>query len=389
MAPEHHDQRRRSWRSRLVGHRHDGSTGLAAPAVAALLLAIALMGAATARTVVAQTRADARATTAAQDAPRPPPDAPVTLVFGGDVHFESWLRDAVRRDPDGALRGLADLLAGADLAVVNLETAVTDRGDPAPKQHTFRAPPEGLEALGAAGVDVVSIANNHGMDFGRQGLADTVDAARRAGVALIGGGLDEAAAYRPHRVTIHGRRVAVFGATQVLDTFAIAEWDAGPGRPGLASAKRERGGLSRLLAAVRRAAATSDTVAVVLHWGQELRQCPLPRQRRLAGQLRAAGADVIVGGHAHRLAAGGFLGDAAVGYGLGNLVFYATDGPATTSGALAVTIAPDDRTTVRWRPAVLREGVATPVDAADRTGALTSWRALRSCSGLTAAPRSG
>lgn len=353
----------------------------------AILLAWMLMAGVSVGTITGRTPTTREPT--ATESRRPPPSGAVTMVFGGDVHFESWLRDRVLADPDDALADMAPLFADADLAVVNLETAVTTRGTRAPKQHAFRAPPEGLTALAAAGVDVVSIANNHGMDFGEAGLSDTLEAAAAADLEVVGGGMSESAAYAPHRATINGRRIAVFGATQVLDTFALDAWNAGAGQAGLASAKSTRSGLRRLLAAVRRASAVDDTVVVVLHWGQERRQCPLPRQRRLARRLVEAGAHVIVGGHAHRVGPGGFLGAAVVHYGLGNLVFYTSDGPGTASGALAVTIAPDDTTTLQWRPAALRGGVATPLDGARRAGALDGWRALRSCTDLTATAAGG
>jgi poly-gamma-glutamate synthesis protein (capsule biosynthesis protein) len=317
------------------------------------------------------------------------PTAPVTLAFGGDVHFESWLRDRVVAAPEGALQRMAPLFADADLSVVNLETAIGERGTAAPKRHTFRGPREGLTALAAAGVDVVSVANNHGMDFGVEGLEDTLRAADQAGLHVIGGGMTDAAAYEPHRVRVNGRRISVFGATQVLDTFALDVWNPGPDRPGLASAKSTRGGTRRLLAAVRHAAATDDTVVVMVHWGRERRQCPLARQRRLAQQLATAGADVIVGGHAHRVGPGGFLGAAVVHYGLGNLVFYSSDGPGTESGVLAVTLAPDDATTIVWRPAALRGGVAGPLRGGQREAAADKWSALRSCTSLTAAADTG
>lgn len=352
-----------------------------------LLLALALMAVVSLHTVVAGATDGTPA--GGPDAARPRPTAPVTMVFGGDVHFESWLADTVLVDPQGALTELADLLADADLAVVNLETAVTDGGVAAPKQHTFRAPAEGLTALAAAGVDVVSLANNHGMDYGADGLADTLDAVDVSGMHAVGGGLTEQAAYRPYRTEINGRRIAVFGATQVLDTFALDAWNPGPERSGLASAKRSRGGLQRLLTAVRRAAADSDTVVAMLHWGRELEQCPLPRQRTLAAALRDAGVDIIVGGHAHRVGPGGYLGDAVVHYGLGNLVFYASDGPATVSGALAVTVDPDDATSFAWRPAVLRGGVATALEGAERSAATNAWSALRSCAQLATRPGAG
>jgi poly-gamma-glutamate synthesis protein (capsule biosynthesis protein) len=374
-----------------VGSKRDIATQAAprsgAVAGIGLVLALALMAVVSLHTVAAD--ATDQTPASGSDARRPRPSAPVTMVFGGDVHFESWLADTVLVDPQGALTELEDLLADADLVVVNLETAVTDRGVAAPKQHTFRAPAEGLTALAAAGVDVVSVANNHGMDYGADGLADTLDAIDVSGMHAVGGGLTEQAANRPYRTEINGRRISVFGATQVLDTFALDAWNPGPERSGLASAKRSRGGLQRLLAAVRRAAADSDTVVAMLHWGRELEQCPLPRQRTLAAALRDAGVDIIVGGHAHRVGPGGYLGDTVVHYGLGNLVFYASDGPATVSGALAVTVDPDDATSITWRPAVLRGGVATALEGAERSAAANAWRALRSCGPLAARPGAG
>lgn len=355
-------------------------------ATLAVLVALALMAAVSTHTVATRGAPDAGA---GSEPARPRPDAPVTMVFGGDVHFESWLADAVLVDPEGALAELSGLLADADLAVVNLETAVTDGGVAAPKQHTFRAPVEGLTALASAGVDVVSLANNHGMDYGAEGLTDTLDAVDAADLHAVGAGETVRDAYRPYRTEINGRRIAVFGATQVLDTFALDAWSPGHDRPGLASAKRSRRGLRRLLAAVRRAAADSDTVVAMLHWGRELEQCPLARQRRLADTLRAAGVDVVVGSHAHRVGPGGFLGGAVVHYGLGNLVFYAADGPATVSGALAVTVDPDDTTRIAWRPAVLRGGVATPLDSAERSDAVDAWERLRSCTRLATRPGAG
>jgi poly-gamma-glutamate synthesis protein (capsule biosynthesis protein) len=185
---------------------------------------------------------------------------------------------------------------------------------------------------------------------------------------------------------IHGRRVAVIGATQVLDNYATTAWAAGSDRPGLASAKVESDGLPRLLDAVHNAEADADTVVVMLHWGREKATCPQARQQRLARRLRDAGADVIVGSSAHRLAGGGYLGDAVVNYGLGNLVFWVGNEPAATSGVLTVTIAPDDSTTMAWRPAVLRNGVATPVQAAAAEPALSDWERLRGCTDLAPAP---
>ena len=147
---------------------------------------------------------------------------PVIFAFGGDVHFEGLLRSKLDSDPAGVLDPIAPILRSVDLAVVNLETAVTERGTPAPKEFTFRAPASALIALDSAGIDVASMANNHGLDFGPQGLEDSLAARDVTGFPVVGIGRNAAEAYAPYRVTVNGQRIAVMGATQVLDQAVVA-----------------------------------------------------------------------------------------------------------------------------------------------------------------------
>jgi len=146
---------------------------------------------------------------------------PVVLAFAGDVHFEQPIASELRAAPTTVLASIRPVFERADLAVVNLESAVTTRGTPAPKQYVFRAPPSAFGALEAGGVDVASMANNHGLDYGEVGLRDSLAAARQARFPVIGIGLDDAQAYRPYRATIRGRRSAVIGATRVLDDHLV------------------------------------------------------------------------------------------------------------------------------------------------------------------------
>src|SRR5919108_3692551 len=180
---------------------------------------------------------------------------PVVLAFAGDVHFESPIRERLAEDPRGVLAAIAPVLRSADLTVANLETAVTTAGSAASKQFVFRAPPTAFAALAAGGVDVVSMANNHGMDFGEAGLRDSLAAARQTRFPVIGIGLDDKRAYAPYRAKVRGQRIAVIAATQVLDDHLISTWTAGPRKPGLASAKN----VPRLLRAVRETRSTADT----------------------------------------------------------------------------------------------------------------------------------
>jgi len=327
---------------------------------------------------VVERRADAAPATQATPARRPSVTAPVTLAFAGDVHFEGDVRATLLSRSRTVLGAMAPTLGGADLAVVNLETAVTDRGAAQPKQYVFRAPVSAFEALANGGVDVATMANNHGMDYGVEGLRDSLAAARHARFPVIGIGLDDDQAYRPYRATIHGDRVAVIAATQVLDDQLVSAWTAGPHKPGLASAKT----VPRLLEAVRQARASADTVVVFLHWGVELVGCPTHAQRRLARQLVDAGADVVVGSHAHRLLGGGRLGSAFVDYGLGNFAWYASSDVTSQTGVVLVTVRGRKVVGYRFVPAYIRDGSPYPLAGGERSAALGSWKQLRSCTDL-------
>ncbi|MCG5215191.1 CapA family protein [Streptosporangium sp. KLBMP 9127] len=315
---------------------------------------------------------------------KPTPERrPYTIAFGGDTHFEGVLLNRLRANPKTVLGPIASVLKRADLAMVNLETAITTGGTRAPgKEFAFRAPPSALTALKAAGVDVASLANNHGMDFMQSGLRDTLAAIRKSRFPVVGVGKNAAEAYKPYRRTVNGNRVAIIGATQVLDAEFIQAWTATSEQGGLASAKEEK----RLIQAVRAARKNSDTVIVHLHWGTELQKCPNPAQRDLAPKLVAAGADVIVGGHAHILLGSGYLKKSYVNYGMGNFAFY-NSGPETgRTGVLTLTINGRKVLKDRWTPAHIQSGVPIPLTGSARTQAVSQWKSLRSCTGLSAKP---
>ena len=146
----------------------------------------------------------------------------------------------------------------------------------------------------------------------------------------------------------------------------------------LASAKR----VDALLAAVRSAVADHDIVVVFLHWGIERMTCPSDRQTMLARRLVAAGADIVVGGHAHRLQGAGRLGGAFVAYGLGNFAFYSPPGPAAETGVLFVTATGRRIDRYRFAPAYIRDGSPVPLSGGDAEAAIDRWRNLRGCTDL-------
>ncbi|MFC4589051.1 CapA family protein [Sphaerisporangium corydalis] len=325
---------------------------------------------------------DGSTASASASADEKPKRGPFTISFGGDTHFEGSLRNRLA-SPRTALGPISSVLKRADLAMVNLETAITQGGTPAPgKQFTFRAPATALTALKAAGVDVASMANNHGMDYMQGGLRDSLAAIRRSRFPVVGIGRNAAEAYKPFRKTVNGNRVAIIGATQVLDSEFIQAWTATATQGGLASAKNEE----RLLQAVRQARRTSDTVIVHLHWGTELQKCPNAAQLDLAPKLIAAGADVIIGGHAHILLGSGYLRGRYVSYGMGNFVFYNSSAQTGATGVLTLTINGRKVLKDQWTPARISGGIPIPVTGAAGQQAVANWKALRGCAGLRARP---
>jgi poly-gamma-glutamate synthesis protein (capsule biosynthesis protein) len=323
-------------------------------------------------------------------------DSPVTLAFGGDVQFEGRL--AALAAPDG-LAGLTPVLGSADVAVVNLETAITDRGVEQPKIYHFRTSPEALVALQRAGVDAVSMANNHAVDYGPDGLTDTLAAQASSPIPVIGIGPTAGKAFAPAVFDVRGTTVAVLASSQVND-YTVNTFPATDTRAGIAGNLDD----SRLLAAVHTARAAYDVVVVYLHWGTDYTSCPDGSQARTAGRLTDAGADVVVGGHAHRVQGAGWLGRTYVAYGLGNFVWLNTRGPVdAVSGVLTVSVDPKQAKALRgndsrtgkpsvvsgatWTPLVIGDdGVPRPPATETAAAQRAAWVQARSCARLASSP---
>ena len=312
---------------------------------------------------------------------------PVTFAFGGDVHFptDTNLGDRLAADPTTALGPTVPaLLAGADLTMVNLESALTGGGcpQPEPKQYVFDAPATAITAFQNAGVRLITEANNHGEDCGAAGLQMAIQAREASEYPILGIGQNVTQAFAPYRVTIHGERIVIIAATQVIDADLQEAWTATDTQPGLASAYD----VNSLVAAVEAARKTADTVVVYLHWGTELQDCPNPLQEPLAQLLVKAGADIIVGTHAHVLLGGGYLGSAYVDYGLGNFAFYDNSAPENASGSLVIRATGRHIDGVTWRPAVIEDDLPQPLTGVAASQALAAWNQARSCTDTTGTP---
>jgi len=312
------------------------------------------------------------------------PSGEFTFAFAGDVHFMERTASLLAH-PATAFGPAAAGLRGADLAMVNLETAITTRGEPAPKDFHFRTPATALTALRDAGVDVATMANNHAADYGSVGLSDTLAAIRTSHFPVVGIGANADAAFAPWTTTVNGVKVAVIAASQVRDE-TLANYSAGASSPGIASADSDR-----LVQSVRTAKAAGYTVIVYLHWGTEYTACPDGNQRTLADTLARAGATAVIGAHVHQLQGAGWRPDGAyVAYGLGNYVWWRSFGNAQDdNGVLTLTVRPSRVVGARFAPAHLDDrGIPLPATGAEATRINAQWTQVRQCADLAGAPPS-
>lgn len=245
-------------------------------------------------------------------------DGQVTLLFGGDVLLSEHVLNAYQKG--GGIGGVLDggyreVIDAADFFMVNQEFPFSNRGTAAEdKQYTFRLPPERVAMFLEMGIDGVSLANNHALDFGTDALLDSCDTLDGAGILHTGAGASLEEAKKPVIAEINGIRVGILGATRVIPE---AGWAAGKNHPGMLATYDA----SATLEEIRRMRTECDYVAVFVHWGIEREERPQEYQRTLGQQYIDAGADLVVGSHPHVLQGIEYYKGKPIVYSLGNFVF--------------------------------------------------------------------
>jgi len=249
-------------------------------------------------------------------------DGTATLMFTGDVCLaDDWYNmvnyhqrgSDIANNITEALRGY---LAGADVTLMNCECTLSDRGTPmANKKYTFRGKPENAEIFARLGVDIVSLANNHAHDYGRDAFFDTMDALEAAGVAHVGAGETLAEAMEYRSFIADGMKIAYVAASNA-EKFRLTP-GATDTSPGILLMYEE----SNMLAAIDRAAREADVVVAYVHWGTENSKKVNANQQQLRDQFIAHGCDVIVGSHPHVLQPWEIRDGVPVVYSLGNFWF--------------------------------------------------------------------
>jgi poly-gamma-glutamate synthesis protein (capsule biosynthesis protein) len=277
----------------------------------------------------------------------------VTLALAGDTMLGRAVGQRLNAGPFEAFFSPAvrELTAGADAFVLNLECCVSDRGarwDAPGKPFFFRAPPRAADLLAWLGVDCVTLANNHALDYGPAALRDTRTHLAASGIGVVGAGADVDQAREWRVVTVGDLRLGVLGITDHPEDFA-----AGPGRPGVAYADLYGGVPEWLRQRVAAMAEEVDVALVTPHWGPNMSSRPVPHVRAAARVLLDAGASLVAGHSAHvchgvagpvLFDLGGFIDDYVVHPRLRNdlgLLFLVTLDPDGPVGLEAVPLALD------------------------------------------------
>ena len=284
---------------------------------------------------------------ASNPSPTEEPKEPLLIHGTGDVSLDpSYIPVFASNGYGWAWSGLNGLFRRDDLTVINHECPSTDIVAPLAKTFVFRCDPDALDEAVDAGIDVASLANNHGFDHGPDALLDSVRNLRRAGIVPVGAGASQEEADAPAYVDVGGWRIGIVGVGEVID-------------PDTQVAVGDEVGTSvgqdfpRALRAIEEAEANADLVIVAIHWGVELDTQPREYQVEEARRMIDAGADVIFGHHAHRLQPMDTYKGRPIFYGLGNFVWPSFSAEGTTTAVARVLVRPNGELVGRLLPATI------------------------------------
>ena len=240
-----------------------------------------------------------------------------TILFTGDVLlYDGTLSAYQNRGIDGLLsEELRNEFANADILMINEEFPFSNGGVPAEdKQFTFRCDPVYISAFQEMGVDLVTLANNHTLDFGQEALLDSLNTLDTAGIPYVGAGRNLEEAKKLVTFEKNGKTFGFLGASRV---WPVGSWSADTDRPGMFGTYEP----AQLLEEIRKAKEVCDFVTVYVHWGIERNTLPEDYQRTMAAQYHDAGADLVIGSHPHVLQGAEIIGKMPVFYSLGNFIF--------------------------------------------------------------------
>lgn len=325
---------------------------------------------------VAYAAPSAAETPVAPEAPSAPArPGTLRLSFVGDILLAGTVGELI--DAEGPLapwQGVKDILSAADLTCGNLECAVGTTGSPIPsKEFSFRADPKALQGLVDSGFDVVSLANNHSLDYGVGCLLEGLQAIEAAGIRAIGAGANEDAARKPYIFEKNGISVGILATTS---HYPYGSWSATEDRPGMATDAYDWH--PEIVSSIEELSQTVDVVIVIIHWGQERSTVPIGDVNAIHKAMKDAGAHAIIGSHPHVLEGIYYDGRTVTAYSLGNFVFSTRpEIPACQVGAvLNLTVSKGKVDAAEVIPTKIVWGRTVPMEGKEKEAALATLSSL-------------
>ncbi|MFA5009619.1 MAG: CapA family protein [Patescibacteria group bacterium] len=217
----------------------------------------------------------------------------ITVIVGGDVNLGRQTgKKIIAGEIDYPFAKIADTLKSADITFVNLESQLADLGGETQSptsEYRFAGPPEGAQSLANAGIDIVSLANNHMWDYGKARLEETMKALTAMNVKYVGANMDTEKVWEPVITEIKGKKIAWLAMTNLLNGYENAGADK--------YVAFQNG--SKLIEEIQKVKDSVDWVFVSLHSGAEYVENPSATLVKMSQELIDAGADVILAGHPH------------------------------------------------------------------------------------------
>jgi len=231
----------------------------------------------------------------------------------------------------------AETLSSADITLGNLECPISELGTAEEKTYAFRAPLAAGDSLAYAGFTLVSLANNHILDYGPAALEETITTLQSHHIFPLGAGMDEVEAYAPVFLEVNGLRLAFLAYADIPATdYDYLSWEAGENTPGIAWAHPEK-----IQEGVRAAKSQVDVVVVLFHNGYEIVQNVSGYQQAVAHLAIDSGASLVIGSHPHVLQRIETYNGGLIAYSMGNFVFDNFLFPPNYSAILSVKLTPE------------------------------------------------
>lgn len=255
----------------------------------------------------------------------------VKLFFAGDLMLDRGVRKSVTKNLNGDYNklfentDLLNLLKNSDIAFANLEGTASDKGRDKHNLYSFRMDPVVVSAFKNAGISIVSVANNHIGDWGRDAYIDSLTRLKESGILYTGGGINSEEAEMPAIIEKYGIKIGFIGFSDVGPN----EMKVGENTAGLLLASNPR--FSEI---VKNASTQVDYLIVSFHWGEEYKPKNNARQKYLAHKAIDAGAKIIIGHHPHVIQNTEMYKDSFIAYSLGNFIFDQSWSEPTMQGML-------------------------------------------------------